>query len=340
MEEIFGAVALDYFGAGLNIIPTTGEDGKRPCENGWNRYAEKRVHSKTLKRWIRDRPTDNIGLMAGPVSGVTVVDIDDPALVGTLIKELGDTPLKASTPGGGTHLYYRHNGERTCNRVEEAAFDVRGRGGAPLLIMPPSLRPDTGKHYQWSEGTLADLQRLPTVLPGTLPVNDNAKSPASGRIPEGNRNNTLFAALRARAFHVDSLEELILFGKGWAEANCLTALLDSEIEKTARQVWRWREDGRLWPGGESNIVITASDLEQFSDGDPLHLWLTLRKNHEGTHPVFRVVAEAMARDGVIQGWGIKRYRSALRTLLEMGLVIRVHKGGSKRGDYSTYTFPN
>ena len=41
---------------------------------------------------------------------------------------------------------------------------------------------------------------------------------------------------------------------------------------------------------------------------------------------FAIVAKAMAKAGLIAGWGPKRYLQAKRALLELGLIVRVREG--------------
>jgi len=53
---------------------------------------------------------------------------------------------------------------------------------------------------------------------------------------------------------------------------------------------------------------------------------------------FAIAAEAMMSAGKINGWGIKRYRGAIQTLLAAGLIVRKHTDGARRGDTHTNTF--
>ena len=162
-QNIFREFAPAYFDMGISVIPTGGPDGKRPLENGFMQYAEHLAYPKTQDRWVEHRPDANIGIMAGPVSGLTVVDVDDPNLVDDAIAEFGDTPVKDQSPRGGAHFYYRHNGEKTLNKLDKRDIDVRGAGGNPLLIAPPSVHQKSGKPYVFTEGGIEILDQLPTV---------------------------------------------------------------------------------------------------------------------------------------------------------------------------------
>ena len=133
-KGVFADYAPEYVSAGISIIPTGGESGKIPCENGYTRYVEKRPHSKTIERWVKGRPNANIGILAGPISNLTIVDVDDASIFDDAIARFGDTPIIAQTPSGGSHLYYRFNGEKGANHLEGMAIDIRAQGGPPLAF--------------------------------------------------------------------------------------------------------------------------------------------------------------------------------------------------------------
>ena len=147
--------------------------------------------------------------MCGPVSGLTVIDIDNADLMGQAVVEFGETPL-ISRGRRGFHLYYRHHGERTLNRLNGVAIDVRGAQGNPLIIAPPSIRPDTGGRWEWERGCLPDdLDKLPTVNPGSLPTVETVNmatakatavaNPRQSAVPDGQRGDWLFNVTLANA---------------------------------------------------------------------------------------------------------------------------------------------
>ena len=143
----FAAVALELHKHGLVPIPLGGDEGNKPQV----RFATlKRSPSRqTLEKWARQHGQANIGVLTG-LSNLTVVDIDDPALLEAMLARFGNTPLQVETPRGGAHLYYRSGGERCADlRSEEGlAVDIKGLGG--MVVAPPSIRPSgphRGKQY-------------------------------------------------------------------------------------------------------------------------------------------------------------------------------------------------
>ena len=76
-----------------------GEDGKKPLVTRFTKWT-RRPGSNTIQKWINKYPNKNVGVVTGPLSGVTVVDIDsaDPNVQRAMIERFGDTPLKVRTP--------------------------------------------------------------------------------------------------------------------------------------------------------------------------------------------------------------------------------------------------
>jgi Bifunctional DNA primase/polymerase, N-terminal len=132
----FRDAALDLLARGLAVVPCGGADGKVPLIH-WGKWT-KRPGFRFVEKMVRRHPSANIGIVTGCPSGINLVDCDGD--VDAMIARCGDTPLKAGTPSGGMHLYYRFAGERCANlRGEGLNVDVRGAGG--IAIVPPSVRP-------------------------------------------------------------------------------------------------------------------------------------------------------------------------------------------------------
>src|SRR3954452_1823826 len=134
----FGRAALSLFRFGLAVIPCGGADGKVPLVH-WGKWA-KRPGLDFVRKMTCRHPSANVGIITG-LSGITVVDCDDPVVVTAMITRCGDTPLKVRTPSGGVHLYYRTAGERcTGRRPEVLEVVVNCLGG--FVVAPPSVRPN------------------------------------------------------------------------------------------------------------------------------------------------------------------------------------------------------
>ena len=198
----FTNYALDYYDLGLAIVPCAGKKGKE-AQVTWKQYQKKKPSFAIIKRWIKLFPAANIGLITGKISGITVIDCDDPNLsLEELEAEFGESKFVVSTPSGGRHLYYSFNGETSKTRYKQK-IDVKGEGG--LIIAPYSFNPDKKAYYKITKGCFDDLTSL-TALKTNLANVARASSfyhpivkESDFKIAEGQRNNHLFNQLRKAA---------------------------------------------------------------------------------------------------------------------------------------------
>jgi len=93
----------------------------------------------------------NIAIACGSVSGVWILDVDDPSALAALESQHGPLPQTwtVQTGSGGRHLYFRCD-ERSAtfkNAVKFAgSLDIRTDGG--YVLAPPSIH-KSGKRYRW-----------------------------------------------------------------------------------------------------------------------------------------------------------------------------------------------
>lgn len=175
---------------GFNVIPILPKS-KTPALDSWKDLQERLVTDEEIQDWWGRYPELNVAVVTGSISGVVVVDVDDPqALAG-----LPPTRM-VSTPNGGYHLYYKHPGGRVRNGVKvKPGIDIRGDGG--YVVAPPSEL-ENG-HYTWIDAS-APLAEFPLwLLEKTLAVavKDESEEPWYKEllqgVPVGQRDN---AAIR------------------------------------------------------------------------------------------------------------------------------------------------
>jgi bifunctional DNA primase/polymerase-like protein len=155
---------------GVNVIPCR---GKYPV-GGWKRWQEASQLEalpgaeldEYLLRWWRDSDF-NVGAVAGPVSGIAVIDADSPDAIGAVMELLPEdieTPMVETAKGLHVWLAYPE-GAKFGNRarIGGLGLDVRGRGGQ--AICPPSIHP-SGKAYRWLSSPLETWP--PAELPPAL----------------------------------------------------------------------------------------------------------------------------------------------------------------------------
>ncbi len=148
----------ELFERGFALVPCDGK--KVPILRGWNRNPVRSIEE--AKRFPR---ATKWGVVCGH-SGVTVVDVD-PEGMETLAGWEFDygpiTTLRARTPRGGNHLYFRHvDGVQTTAATNDniPGIDTRagdGNDGNGYAIAPPS------PGYSWLDPA-AEIEEMPDWL--------------------------------------------------------------------------------------------------------------------------------------------------------------------------------
>jgi len=124
--------------------------GKAPVIPKWNLF-KKTVHPTDI--------LDNIGILCGSVSGVTIIDIDvkDSGMLfwKKLIKEHPEliAPI-VETPNKGLHYYFKYEPElRNSIRLkvdgQKIGIDIRNNGA--ITVAPPSRDPKTDNKWKWKK---------------------------------------------------------------------------------------------------------------------------------------------------------------------------------------------
>jgi hypothetical protein len=134
-----GLALIDH---GMVIIPTDGN--KKPLTK-WLDYQTERPTLNTYRRWEERHRNANPAVITGAISGVVVLDIDDPAFYLNLIRN-GHPETPISMTPRGYHIWYRHPGYHIPNSANRGlSVDFRGDGG--YVIVPPSI--GTSGSYSW-----------------------------------------------------------------------------------------------------------------------------------------------------------------------------------------------
>lgn len=187
--------ALRYAKRGWAVFPL---NGKKPYERGGFHLAS--TDRKQIKQWWKRWPNANIGIACDSQRGPIVIDIDGPS--GYVLRESLNLPptREARSRKGRSHLYYeplldgvsiprliRPFKDKKGNKIE---LDVLGDGG--YVIAPPSIHPDTGRPYKWTNGIRP--VRMPNEILQLLQQSKKSKknaAPLPEVIGSGERNSLL-----------------------------------------------------------------------------------------------------------------------------------------------------
>lgn len=174
--NIFLDTAPAYYKRGIPVIPLYSRE-KRPVPTDWSRYWDHEVEPEQQEQWLRECPEGNIGIVLGPQSGISMLDIDceDEAHIALIRSVVPESPWKRVGQKGMV-LAFRYSGLRTF-RIKSAT----GESICELLsdrtqvVLPPSIHPKTQQPYRANCELLDVIDDLPvlddqieTILRGAL----------------------------------------------------------------------------------------------------------------------------------------------------------------------------
>lgn len=314
---IFAEACGEYLSHGVAVFPVDAEK-KRPSIKGPNK-----VGLKASRELVTKFPeADAFGFLAGQKSRITVLDVDVPGSEGErklteLMGLYGVSPLIVQTASGNYHAYYRHAGEGRWIRVNDEAVDILGSG---MVIAPPS-RVASGS-YQVIEGTLADLDDLPTMH--VQAERDRSDAPESVR--EGERNNSLWRHCMRSARSCDSLDALMGVALAF-NRELAVPLPDEEVASVANSAWEYTVKGSSHFGKGEVVRITRDEMMLLGPGSEAVNLLTFLRMRNGS------TANFMIANGLRQhlGWSLKRIRSARKNLITARMVEQSSAPSSETG---------
>lgn len=134
--------ALSYLAKGWPVMPIN-PSSKKPCLMTWKHLQARLPTVEEIEEQWGMWSWANIGLVAGKLSGVSVVDVD-PRHSGT-IDGLPET-VKAQTGGGGWHYFYKYNESCHSQNALGDGLDLKTDGS--YVIIAPSVHA-SGNKYVW-----------------------------------------------------------------------------------------------------------------------------------------------------------------------------------------------
>jgi hypothetical protein len=190
IKDIAKSMIKDF---GFSVIPIIPKD-KKPSIPSWIEFQKRRMTDTEVDEYFKSN--SNIALITGEISGVDVLDLDS---YKQTFKDIEiDSPLKVSTPRGGTHLYFKHKEGLRPQVNYESAIDLRTDGS--YVLIPPSVG-SNGVSYKWINGLSENLLHDLAVIPDSI-SKDFEKSQEIRRfdinnsigVNEGERNDSLYRA--------------------------------------------------------------------------------------------------------------------------------------------------
>ena len=248
--------AMMYVGRGFSVIPLRKKD-KRPVID-WKEYQNRKPTEAELVSWFGGNK-HNIGIVTGPVSGITVVDCDNDAAV-ERARFLGMDKCPSVKTGRGMHYYFEYNKSvSNCQEMKDLPdIHVRSHGG--YVVAPPSIH-ENGTMYSWVEET----DEYPVVPHWITHRPNGEKSKLTELIKgtgKGDRNVTL-AKMIGHFVKYMALDECVEIALAWNGFND-PPLPDAEVKRTVASIFT-REKASQQEVHENEVIRIETIRPQIDD---------------------------------------------------------------------------
>jgi hypothetical protein len=162
----FTLLAAAYRQQGYAPIPIK-PGSKKPLITDWPHWCDELPPPDLVAAWARRTPAAGLALACGPASGLIALDLDDDVdgLHARIYEALGPSPVAKRGARAPTY-FYRYHGERSSALRRNGHTVAEILAGKRLVIIPPTVHPDTGQPYRWlTPETLLDRtsDSLPTI---------------------------------------------------------------------------------------------------------------------------------------------------------------------------------
>jgi hypothetical protein len=119
--------ALSYEQMGFSVIPENRD--KKPYI-AWTRFQEQRATPAQIREWWQRWPDANIGIIAGAVSGIFVLESDNPAALAEM-EQAGYIlpPTRTEQARRGPHYFFKHPGFPVRNIHIFPEIEIKGDKG-------------------------------------------------------------------------------------------------------------------------------------------------------------------------------------------------------------------
>lgn len=175
LRDEFISTAKNLVQAGFSVIPLL--PGTKVPIAKWDDYQKRLPTEDEIDFWWSGDSIPNLAVVCGDVSGgLAVIDIDPrkggsaEAVAEKFSISLGDTP-RVYTGGGGYHVYFRTAG--TTKTVGTLVPGVELRSEGAIVVVPPSIHPDTKKPYIWELDLTKRMRLLPQEIRDYLSEREN-----------------------------------------------------------------------------------------------------------------------------------------------------------------------
>ena len=167
----------EYYQDGYSLIPL--RNNSRIPVVKWKRYQYQRASFEDIFDWYLKFVDINIGIVAGKISGITVIDVDDLNQLPALAKKIPDLfeTCRVRTPRPGYHFYFSLDGKDIKSIDKLFGMDGVELKGKGRCVASPGTIIDGVKYV--FEKPLSCIQPLPKIL-----IEQNEKIESETRLPQ------------------------------------------------------------------------------------------------------------------------------------------------------------
>ena len=232
--------AHEYRDRGWSVIPLLPR-GKTPALESWKPYQTRRATDEELQAWFGSG-TNNIGVVTGKISNLTVVDADSAEAVAHFERACcthGESCWTYTVKTArGKHWYFQWlpGSSNFQQRADWPGVDLRSEGG--YVVAPPSVHP-SGMVYAVDGDSALDPAACPSWMWLPLPRNsrtvahnDDIFAPAM--VGQRNMQLTRLAGILARDL---PLGNVLPICRLWNRQNT-PPLPDEEVRRTVESIGR------------------------------------------------------------------------------------------------------
>lgn len=146
----FGDFAEELWELGYSIIPIK-RGTKRPFID-YSEFRERQCSRETLDCWLEQYGAENIAIITGQASNLAVIDLDIKGQDDLLNKALSIFPRSPLERFGskGLGIFVKYDGQLTGRKLRYRGKDIGEVITNTVIVIPPSIHPDTKKPYKWT----------------------------------------------------------------------------------------------------------------------------------------------------------------------------------------------
>lgn len=273
MDVTLGAYskAVQYLEMGYSVIPV---DKDKRAKVKWEKYQHEYATMDDLEHWFLNQPHNNIAIVTGEISGITVIDLDKHK--GVDLTQFPEDTYTVKTGNGGLHLYYAYNPEAPTIAdffKDGKGVDIRNDGG--YVVAPPSV---ITPKYEGEDGVYMVKRQLPvSPFPNDRFKFAKKKKAMSDRLnlTIGSRNTAITSIIgELLSKYPETKWESEVWPLVIAANNTYNPPLDeSELKTTFESVAKLER-------GNKHVVKSIPSPVQFSTEQTIDI--LLRKNKSGT----------------------------------------------------------